>query len=385
MVPQQQPSQGFGDGVFVGDHSDPASLDHSSVLQALGLNPQGLIENRAVTSCLPASPIRTTYNPSGTVFNFSYPPVDTSFESQLLQRLQSLSGYSPPHLQYNYNQSLPYLQPNIYPQPLVNNNYTLQPPPQKKLPPSPLAVRHSYSGSPVLDKRVSPARTTDLQNVNFQQPNTPNQSFQSNSQNFHKSNQNLHQTNQNFQSSNQNLQQPNQNLQQPNQNFQQPNQNYHQSNQNFQQANQNFQPTQQSFQKGNQNFQQQQQSNQNYNQAGGCRQNLNLQNHLQLQSNSRQSPQTSPQNERKEAQFIKPISQMGTLTTTDIDGRLRVIVPVPANADDAGSLLASLRLGEDLRPANVPSITRSTSEKVPNRSELMSQVQRTAWARHTTK
>jgi hypothetical protein len=32
-----------------------------------------------------------------------------------------------------------------------------------------------------------------------------------------------------------------------------------------------------------------------------------------------------------------------------------------------------------------PFITRSTSEKVPNRSELMSQVQRTGWARHTTK
>ncbi|KAL9910165.1 capon-like protein isoform X3 [Glossina fuscipes] len=30
-------------------------------------------------------------------------------------------------------------------------------------------------------------------------------------------------------------------------------------------------------------------------------------------------------------------------------------------------------------------ITRSTSEKVPNRSQIMSQVQRTAWARHTTK
>ncbi|XP_044251944.1 capon-like protein isoform X2 [Drosophila takahashii] len=30
-------------------------------------------------------------------------------------------------------------------------------------------------------------------------------------------------------------------------------------------------------------------------------------------------------------------------------------------------------------------ITRSTSEKVPNRSQMMSQVQRTTWARHTTK
>lgn len=341
LIPQQQPqqNQGFGDGVFVGDLSETASLDHSSVLQALGLNPQGLIENRAVTSCLPASPLRTTYNPTGSVFNFSYPPpVDASFETQLLQRLQSLSGYSPPHVQYNYNQSLPYLQPNIYSQPLVNNNYTLQPPPQKKLPPSPLAVRHSYSGSPVLDKRISPARNTDLQNVNFQSPQ-----------------QNTNQTN--FQ------------------NFAQSPQNFAQSNQNLQQSNQNFQ-------KSNQNYQQQQ--NQNFNQTNS-RQNLNLQNHLQVQSNSRQSPQSSPQHDRKEAQFIKPLSQMGALTTTDIDGRLRVIVPVPANADDAGSLLASLRLGEDLRPANVPSITRSTSEKVPNRSELMSQVQRTAWARHTTK
>lgn len=35
--------------------------------------------------------------------------------------------------------------------------------------------------------------------------------------------------------------------------------------------------------------------------------------------------------------------------------------------------------------SNGPYITRSTSEKVPNRSELMMQVQRTAWARHTTK
>lgn len=304
----------------MGDHSETASLDHSSVLHALGLNPQGLIENRAVTSCLPASPLRNTFNPSGGVFNFSFPPADTSFESQLLQRLQALSGYTPPQYSYNYNQNIPYLQPNLYAQPLVNNNYTLQPPPQKKLPPSPLAVRHSYSGSPVLEKRPSPVRNIELQNLNFQ---PPNQTYQQQNQNY-----------------------------QPNQNFQQ---------QNYQQ------------QQPNQPYQQQQRSN------------INLQNHLQVQSSNQQSPQASPQGDRKEPHFIKPLSQMGTLTTTDVDGRLRVIVPVPANADDAGSLLASLRLGEDIRPANVPTITRSTSEKVPNRSELMSQVQRTAWARHTTK
>lgn len=74
---------------------------------------------------------------------------------------------------------------------------------------------------------------------------------------------------------------------------------------------------------------------------------------------------------------------MGTLTTTDSEGRVRVIVPVPSGAEDAGELLRALRI--DDFPRNVPPIQRSTSEKVPNRSELMSQVQRTAWARHTTK
>lgn len=341
MISQQQQNQGYAD--LYGDHTE---LDHNSVLQVLGLNSQGLIENRSVTSCLPpsSSPIRTTFNPTGNVFNFSYPTAQpqpsidpTSFEAQLIQRLQALTGYSPPHLQYNYNQALPpstYLQANLYnpPPPLVNNNYTLQPPPQKKLPPSPLAVRHSYSGSPVLDKRISPARTIELNNVQS------TQNYPKNSPTFQHNNQNR--------------------------NFQQQAQNYTQQTQNFNQNRQNVN-----------HLQIQQQNNSN--------------NHRQPSpKSSPKSSSSSPlqQHDRnKEPQFIKPLSQMGTLTTTDIDGRLRVIVPVPANADDASSLFASLKLGEDIRPANIPSITRSTSEKVPNRSELMSQVQRTAWARHTTK
>lgn len=81
---------------------------------------------------------------------------------------------------------------------------------------------------------------------------------------------------------------------------------------------------------------------------------------------------------------------MGTLTTTDPDGRVRVIVPVPNCTEDTGNMMANLRLSDSLRVSddrtlNGPPITRSTSEKVPNRSELMSQVQRTMWARHTTK
>ncbi|XP_017843375.2 capon-like protein isoform X2 [Drosophila busckii] len=43
-------------------------------------------------------------------------------------------------------------------------------------------------------------------------------------------------------------------------------------------------------------------------------------------------------------------------------------------------------MGHQRKLSATPSfITRSTSEKVPNRSQMMSQVQRTLWARHTTK
>lgn len=48
--------------------------------------------------------------------------------------------------------------------------------------------------------------------------------------------------------------------------------------------------------------------------------------------------------------------------------------------DEAGNVTNQRKLS-----ATPSFITRSTSEKVPNRSQIMSQVQRTAWARHTTK
>nr|XP_022904319.1 capon-like protein isoform X1 [Onthophagus taurus] len=295
------PQQSFNNSP---EHQDHSALDHT-VLQALGLNPHDLIENPMVTSRLPSSPLRTSFNPQNNLFNF--PMQDFSLETQLLQRLQTLCGYTPP--QYNYmNQPLPFLS-NLYGQGMVNNNYTLQPPPQKRLPPSPLAVRHSYSTSPIMDSRISPSKNDSLQNIHQ-----------------------VYQAQQNLQS-----------------------QNY---------CNQNYQSNQSLNQIPQQNSQ-----------------------HLQVQGGpqQRQSPQRnlSPKTERSgEPQFIKPLSQMGTLTTTDTDGRVRVIVPVPS-ADEATNMMSQMRL-EDYRP-NVPTITRSTSEKVPNRSELMSQVQRTAWARHTTK
>ncbi|KAJ8941381.1 hypothetical protein NQ318_003634 [Aromia moschata] len=307
-MPQHPHHPGTVDN-YATDLSETAPLDNGSVLKALGLNPQGLIENRAVTSHLPSSPLRSSFNPGGNVFSFSYPPPmdNTSFESQLLQRLQTLSAYSPPSpYPYGFNQTLPFLSSPLYSQPLLNNNYTLQPPPQKKV--SPLVGRHSFAGNTESETRLSPTRNSE-----------PRQTQ------------------------------------------------YHAQNQHYQQAQQNSQYQDMQANKS--------QSSQ----------------HLQVQQNAYQrgsspAPQNSPQNERRESHFIKPLAQMGTLTTTDTEGRVRVIVPVPSNSsEDADSLLANLRISDDFRPLNGPPITRSTSEKVPNRSELMSQVQRTAWARHTTK
>lgn len=146
----------------------------------------------------------------------------------------------------------------------------------------------------------------------------------------------------------------------------------------------------------------------------------------------------------QESAFIRPLSQVGTVTTLESDGKVKVIVPVDHHqqqnhqqaqrdreryriddnffgdrrsggsggtntlqrpptqpraltpilsrgekktqgntvtlkvTDEAGNITRKL-------PAQPSFITRSTSEKVPNRSQMMSHVQRTQWARHTTK
>lgn len=113
-------------------------------------------------------------------------------------------------------------------------------------------------------------------------------------------------------------------------------------------------------------------------------------------------------------QFIRPLSQVSTMTTMDNDGKVKVIVPVATKAgdlrydtsqasgtqyktksdkkvtipefvtlkvtDESGNITNTRKLS-----ATPSYITRSTSEKVPNRSQIMSEVQRTTWARHTTK
>lgn len=108
-----------------------------------------------------------------------------------------------------------------------------------------------------------------------------------------------------------------------------------------------------------------------------------------------------------DSQFIRPLSQVGTMATMDQDGKVKVIVPVAGGGEMAKAEhyakkadkhvtlpdFVTLRVTDETgnvtntrKISATPSfITRSTSEKVPNRSQIMSEVQRTAWARHTTK
>lgn len=151
-------------------------------------------------------------------------------------------------------------------------------------------------------------------------------------------------------------------------------------------------------------------------------------------------------NSNNDSAFIKPLHQGGAISTLEHDGKVKVIVPVdqvqyqqsqrereryrmeeedffgdrrsgagggggtnslqrPSNqqrvltpilsrgekkaqgntvtlkvTDETGNVTNQRKL-----PAQPSFITRSTSEKVSNRSQMMSQVQRTQWARHTTK
>lgn len=89
--------------------------------------------------------------------------------------------------------------------------------------------------------------------------------------------------------------------------------------------------------------------------------------------------------------YIMPLSHNATLKATGNDGRVRLIVPV-SPSESAADVAESQRgpststAGNSLQvPGNGQApITRTTSEKVPNRSELMAAL-RAQWTRHTTK
>ncbi|XP_045783891.1 carboxyl-terminal PDZ ligand of neuronal nitric oxide synthase protein [Maniola jurtina] len=100
------------------------------------------------------------------------------------------------------------------------------------------------------------------------------------------------------------------------------------------------------------------------------------------------SPDSSSSDEA--VPFIMPLSHNGTLTATGEDGRVRLIVPVSPSSSAAGltepaPTVRPTPVGATLQvPAPAAPITRSTSEKVPNRSEMMTAL-RSQWTRHTTK
>ncbi|XP_072930618.1 uncharacterized protein [Epargyreus clarus] len=114
-----------------------------------------------------------------------------------------------------------------------------------------------------------------------------------------------------------------------------------------------------------------------------------------LFSNSDSSSSSSPDLSSDDGiPYIMPLSHNPTITTTGDDGRIRVIVPVspsesttdvpetqpePSTSTSHGN---TLQVPES--QAAAASITRTTSEKVPNRSELMAAI-RSQWTRHTTK
>lgn len=124
---------------------------------------------------------------------------------------------------------------------------------------------------------------------------------------------------------------------------------------------------------------------------------------------------SSSKHSHESPQFIRPLSQIGTMTTVNYDGKVKVIVPVTESdensnsrqkradyqtqrqdgkkvsipgivtTDERGTLKRMASAGSSCGSATPSFITRSSSEKVPSRSQMMTEMQRTQWARHTTK
>uniref|UniRef100_A0AAR5QI24 PID domain-containing protein n=1 Tax=Dendroctonus ponderosae TaxID=77166 RepID=A0AAR5QI24_DENPD len=311
-------------------------LDPNLVMQALGLAAPGVFENRTATTA--QSPLRTTFNPGGGgMFNFNYPPnaIDASFENQLLQRLQALGAYQPvaPQYQYGYPQAMPFMNQGMYNPALMNNNFGV---PYATLP----------RGLGNIENRLNSSRHSEPRQIpSMFQTYGAAESGQKDSQDQYAK--------------------------------------FSQQSPDAQYAQGNFTPV-----KSPSGVQlsvptlQRRHSTLNLAQDCSATGNARLQIGSQRQSTS--SPQHTESAEPSNVHFIKPLSQVGTLTTTDAEGRVRVIVPVPSNSEDTDRL-SNLRISDELRLMNGPGISRSASERVPNRSELLSQVQRTMWARHTTK
>ncbi|XP_045489942.1 carboxyl-terminal PDZ ligand of neuronal nitric oxide synthase protein isoform X2 [Pieris rapae] len=116
------------------------------------------------------------------------------------------------------------------------------------------------------------------------------------------------------------------------------------------------------------------------------------QNSLYSTSQPTTSKDSSPDLSSEEGMaFIMPLSHNGTLAATGDDGRVRLIVPIsPSESTSEFGEIPDIKepTGATLKvpgtEALAAPITRTTSEKVPNRSEMMTAL-RSQWTRHTTK
>ncbi|XP_072397005.1 uncharacterized protein [Diabrotica undecimpunctata] len=313
-MPQHQSHQGQNDSPDMYEYAD------SPKANPLGFNTSGSVDNRPATSYPPTSPLRTSFNPGGNLFNFSYPPTmdAAAFENQLIQKLQALSNFQPTTpFQYPSSQSMPFLLQSLYSPPLMNNTYTLQNPPHKNM--------QLFMGKPVGAGRHSEPRQLNPTYFN------PNQSPPSKKEDYHNPQYGtLRQQNygaQNSQSNNDTYQQkdPDSPLYQkiiPKKEQEEIKQVRLQHNQRESSPNPIYQTI-------------------------IPKKDLSNGKHIKIQQNESLKRESSPrpqEGDRNSGHFIRPHSQVGTLTTTDADGRLRVIVPVLSGSkEDISESFSNLR------------------------------------------
>ncbi|XP_057671837.1 dystrophin-like protein 1 isoform X2 [Diorhabda carinulata] len=306
-MPQQsnQMSQNENAGTEGYDYAD------NPILNPHTFNMPSTMDNKPSTSYLPQSPIRNSLNSGGPIFNFPYALETASIENQLIQKLQALSNFQitqPPNL-YQYPvsqslQSLPFFLQNIYNPQTINKPFTMHHPP---LFPNNTLGRHSEP------KQLNP---TYFQN---QSPPSKKEDYYTPQYGTVRQNYNNPTNSETYQKKETESpiyqkiipKKDTEVKQQQNQRETSPNPLY-----------QTILPKKEV-------------SNDKHKQ---------VQHNESLRREATPKPSNSGTQNEKNSVFIKPHSQVGTLTTTDADGRLRVIVPVLSNStNDLSDCFSNLR------------------------------------------
>lgn len=305
----------------------------------IGFNMQGFSENRNSASFLPSSPLRTSFNPGGNIFNFPYPQTleAVSFENQLLQKLQAINSFAPSNpFNYPYSQSLPYLLQNLY-SPTLNSNFPLQNPPQKNV----------FMGRPFMGGRHSEPRQMN--------PNYFNQSPPSKKEDYHTPQPAIRKQTATSQGTDTYREQesdspiyqkiiPKKETEEKQVRIQ------NNAERNLRESSPN--PLYQTIAPKKQNDDKLLKAQQNYSFR---------ESNPRPQEKSTQLQDKTCNGNKSSTQFIKPYSQIGTLTTTDPEGRLRVVVPVLSNSrDDLSNSFSNLRT-DDRYKSN---LSRTSSDRL---------------------